>query len=122
MINTGSINQEREITTLLAEKKDSIEGEVSKKKIVLDEKEKNKIEDSVKLIPIPYKDKFRSFINYIYLQQKIKIEDGAIPCRVCGLPCYQNEIREELCFFCYRESEEWIKSLRSLFHKNLAYI
>lgn len=117
MINAGNINQARETRAFLTDKKDSCEAELNNKKIVLDQNEKNKIESLAELMPGSYRDRFRSIINHFYMQQKIRIEEGAIPCMVCGLPCYKNEMSERLCLFCYRESKDWIKTLKTIFYK-----
>lgn len=116
MTNAGSFNQEREIN-YLKEKSNSAENRKTGKKTILDPQEINKIEKLVDPVPAVYKEKFRNIFNHFYMQQKIKLGEGAIPCRVCGILCYKNELREELCLFCFRESEEWIKFLEVLFNK-----
>ncbi len=122
LVNTGTFKQEKEIVKpyensfvqeniIFAENKDF------KNRLVLDKKERQEIEKLVEIIPLHFKNKLRDFFNNIYLQQKNRREQGAVLCRVCGLPCYKNEIREDLCFFCYRESEEWLKLLQLIFQK-----
>ncbi|NLX90232.1 MAG: DUF721 domain-containing protein [Firmicutes bacterium] len=116
MTNAGSVKQEREIN-YASEKSNSAGNRKTGKKIILEQQELDKIEKLVETVPWVYKEKFRDLCKHSYLQQKIKREEGAISCRVCGVPCYKNEIREDLCLFCFREYEKWIKLLEVFFEK-----
>jgi hypothetical protein len=120
LINAGSFAQEREVVqayvdNTLEEKNKRLARKNDNKTPILEQKEIKEIEKLVENVPDLFKDKFRNFMKHIYQHQKTKIHEGAVNCRVCGLPCYVDEMRENLCFFCYRESEQWIKSLQFLF-------
>lgn len=111
LINAGSFAQEREvlqadIDNRVEENIKSLARKNDNKTVVLEQKEIKEIEVLVEKVPDHFKDKFRNLMQHIYLYQKTKIHEGAVNCRVCGLPCYENELRENLCFFCYRESEQ----------------
>ena len=114
LTNAGSFAEEREIH--IAEQifnKDEIEGEY----LFVEEQELIDLERFISSVPALYKDKYRKFIHDLYLQQKIRLHNGATACLFCNLPFYEQEMRDNICFLCFREMEEWTLILKPIFEK-----
>jgi len=113
LINAGSLDREREVIqkSLNNNKRDDIKAPPPQLAL----QEKNLLEKYIDPVPPLYKEKIRKFIYNIYLQQKKRIIEGADICPLCRLPYYLYEMRENLCYICYMDYEEWFTVLKKLF-------
>ncbi|HHU76866.1 MAG TPA: DUF721 domain-containing protein [Firmicutes bacterium] len=117
MINAGNIKRAQENGGSSLNKIEPYPVEPNRKKILLNLHERNRISNLVRSAPSSYRDRFCNLLNHFYLQQKARLESGAIPCRICGLPCYESEMNSKLCPICYRQALGWIETLKTFFHK-----
>jgi len=114
MINAGNIKRAQENGGSSLNKIEPYPVEPNRKKILLNLHERNRISNLVRSAPSSYRDRFCNLLNHFYLQQKARLESGAIPCRICGLPCYESEMNSKLCPICYRQALGWIESVLPL--------
>ena len=133
LTNAGSFAEEREIliTGQTLEQnagqikgqnesgQNSINDDVSgERDLVLEGQESVDLERFVSSVPTLYQDKYRKFIHELYLLQKKRLHKGAKICPFCRLPFYEHEMRDEICFLCYREREKWILILKPIFDRS----